>query len=211
MAAFLANVGVNASHAARSRLHPDGTFTLLPVPEEGPWRPPMRRLGDLDLQDLTAAAPASWRGRPVHLDPDFRSEPPTYGDNCRTAGRAFSLRRAAPGDTIWFAARLHPATRPPALHLVGRLEVEEVLRDVIADPGPGWWDRNAHVLRGRASGRWNSFWVFRGASGSGWLPRALPLTRRTAEALFGRWEWPAHATEQQVIAWHTRAVRRIVA
>lgn len=209
MAAFLANIGVNASHRGRSVIRPDGTFTVLPIPERASWAPPMRRLSDPDIEDLGRTAPAAWRHRAVHLDPDFRSDPPTYGDNCRMAGRAFSLRRTRPGDVIWFAARLHHAEKPPAIHLVGRLRVEEVLPDMRKDPGPGWWDANAHVRRARASGVWNSFWLFRGGEGSGWLPVAIPLARPTLEELFGIWAWPATATEQQVIAWHTRAVRQI--
>ncbi len=208
VAAFLANIGVNSAHAARSPRRTDGSFLVLPIPEAVPWGPPMRRLSDPGLEDLRDAAPPGWAGRPVHLDPDFRSPVPTYGDNCRTAGRAFSLRRAGPGDVIWFAARLHGA-EAKGLHLVGRLIVDAVLADVTKDPGRGWWDRNAHVLRGRATGMWNSFWVFQGAPGSGWLPRAIPVGRRTLEALFGACSWPDHASEQQVIAWHTRAVRRI--
>lgn len=209
MAAFLANIGVNAAHAARSPLRDDGSFTVLPIPETSPSAPPMRRLSDPDLADLAALAPPAWRSKAVHLDPDFRSDPPTYGDNCRTAGRAFNLRRAQPGDLIWFAARLHGPHRPATLNLVGRLEVAEVLADVTADPGSGWWDGNAHVRRGRATNSWNSFWVFRGTAASGWLPAAVEITRPLLEALFGPWRWPDHATEQQVIAWHTRAVRRI--
>src|SRR5207302_5345804 len=70
MAAFLANVGVNAAHRVRSPLHPDGSFELLPIPEKEPWAPPMLRL------------PGIWAGRAVHLDPDLAGRPPTYGDNC---------------------------------------------------------------------------------------------------------------------------------
>jgi putative DNA base modification enzyme with NMAD domain len=211
VAAFLANIGVNAGHAARSPLHADGSFTVLPIPEAVAAGPPMRTLADADLADLAALAPASWRSRTraVHLDPDFRSDPPTYGDNCRTAGRAFNLRRAQPGDVIWFAARLHDG-RTAAVHLVGKLTIEAIAQDITSDPGQGWWDTNAHVLRGRATDVWNSFWVFRGArSESGWLSRAIPLSRATLEALLGPKQWPPHATEQQVIAWHTRAIRRI--
>jgi putative DNA base modification enzyme with NMAD domain len=209
VAAYLANVGVNAAHSARSPLNDDGSFTVLPIPEAGPARAPMRSLGDPDLQDLARLAPPSWRSRAVHLDPDFRSASPTYGDNCRTAARAFNLRRAEPGDVIWFVARLHDPRQSAALHVVGKLQVARVLRDVTEDPGPGWWDANAHVRRGRATYAWNSFWVFEGTQDSGWLPVAIKLTRPTLESLFGLWDWPSRATEQQVIAWHTRAVRRI--
>jgi hypothetical protein len=33
MAVFLANVGVNASHSARSPLFRDGSFTVIPIPD----------------------------------------------------------------------------------------------------------------------------------------------------------------------------------
>ena len=81
MAVFLANVGVNAAHRVRSPLFEDGSFVLHPIPEREPWAPPMVRL------------PAVWGDRAVHLDPDLAGDPPTYGDNCRTAGRAYSLRQ----------------------------------------------------------------------------------------------------------------------
>lgn len=211
MSAFLANIGANAAHAARSPLYADGSFTVLPIPEAGTTGPPMRTLADEDLADLAELAPPTWRARhsAVHLDPDFRSDPPTYGDNCRTAGRAFNLRRAQPLDVIWFIARLHRG-RSAAVHLVGKLTIDAIAEDMTDDPGPGWWDRNAHVLRGRATGTWNSFWVFKGVrEESRWLPYAIPVTRATLESLLGPKDWPPHASEQQVIAWHTRAIRRI--
>src|SRR2546421_5226203 len=118
MAAFLANVGVNASHRVASPLHPDGTFKLVPIPERMAWAPPMLRL------------PEAWGDRAVHLDPDLISPIATYGDNCRRAARAFSLRRAEAGDVVVFLARLSGPTGA-ALHLVGVLEVEAVLADVM--------------------------------------------------------------------------------
>src|SRR5712692_8405546 len=69
VAAFLANVGVNSAHAARSPLFGDSRFVLLPIPERDPWAPPMLRLGD--ISGLAAHAPNVWRERTVHLDPDF--------------------------------------------------------------------------------------------------------------------------------------------
>src|SRR5947208_12108138 len=99
MAAFLANVGVNAGHAARSPLHEDRTFQLVPIPEKLPWRPPMLRFAD-----LAGTVPSSWRERAAHLDPDLTATVPTYGDNCRLAGRAYALRRAQPDDVIVFMA-----------------------------------------------------------------------------------------------------------
>jgi hypothetical protein len=198
MAVFLANVGVNAAHRVRSPLHPDGSFELRPIPEREPWAPPMLRLPEL------------WGERAVHLDPDLAGRPPTYGDNCRTAGRAFSLRRARPGDAICFLARLQPDTGPAGFHLVGLLEVDELRADLTADPGSGWWDANAHLRRARACGRWDSFWVFRGGPGSGLLSGAVPFRRAEAEATLGAsLSWPVHRSELQTIGSYTRAVRRL--
>jgi len=193
MAAFLANVGVNASHAVNSPLHTDGTFELLPIPESVPWRPPMVR---------------GWRDQAVHLDPDFTSTPATYGDNCRRAGRAFSLRRAQSGDVIVFVARL--VNEKPGFHLVGSLEIEDVVTDVANDPGEGWWDRNAHVRRARATGSWDCFWVFKGSPASKLFKRAAPFARKELTTVFGDGlRWPGHRTELQTIGSYTRAVRRI--
>ncbi|MGH7776871.1 MAG: hypothetical protein ACREPI_06825 [Candidatus Dormibacterales bacterium] len=208
MAAYLANIGVNASHAARSPLGAGGRFLVVPIPEKVAWRPPMRRLRDADLAHLQAHAPPSWHEKAVHLDPDLAAPVATYGDNCRRAGRAFSLRAATPGDLIVFMARLHPPAGAAGFHLVGRLAVAEVLADVTSDPGPGWWERNAHVLRARATGRWDSFWVFRGTEGSGPLARARAFGRREAGLLLGGVDWPGHRSALQTIGSHTRAVRR---
>ena len=207
MAVFLANVGVNAGHAARSPLFDDGTFTLLPIPEKQPWRPPMLRLGD--LAHLQEHAPKGWRQRAVHLDPDLLSPTPTYGDNCRRAGRAFSLRRARKGDLIVFLARLQPRAAAAGFYLVGRLEIADAVEDVTRDPGPGWWDANAHVRRARATNCWDSFWVFKGADTSRMLARAVPFTRRATATIFSGTRWPAERTELQTIGSYTRAVRRV--
>ena len=209
MAAFLANVGANSAHAARSPLFTGGRFLLLPIPEKVPWAPPMLRL--CDIAELAPHAPAAWGDRAVHLDPDLNGPTPTYGDNCRYAGRAFSLRRAETGDLIVFLARLHPAGKPPGFHLVGSLVVDDALVDVTTDPGSGWWDRNAHVRRARATSRWDSFWVFKGASGrSRTFAKAHPFGRRESQEVFGdRWRWRQSRTELQTIGSYTRAVRRV--
>jgi len=196
VAAFLANVGVNASHRVQSPLHADGSFRLLPIPESVPWAPPMVRL------------PEAWGDRAVHLDPDLAPPHPTYGDNCRRAGRAFSLRRAQAGDLIVFLARLQDTEGRAALHLVGALDIEDVLADATRDPGPGWWDANAHIRRARATARWDSFWVFRGGPQTRLFERAVPFGLDTARALLGMQPHPTR-TEQQTIASHTRAVRRL--
>jgi len=199
MAAYLANIGANAAHRVSSPLFADGSFVLYPIPEQQLWAPPMRQL------------PEIWGERAVHLDPDLDGDPPTYGDNCRTAGRAFSLRRAEPGDVIVFVARLHPRTgEPPAFFLVGTLAVAEVKPDLTEDPGPGWWDGNAHVRRARAGGVWNSFWVFRGDGRSRLFDRAIPFGRTQADHVFGRaWRWREERSDLQTIGSYTRAVRRL--
>jgi Nucleotide modification associated domain 3 len=211
VAVFLANVGVNAGHAARSPLFADGTFALLPIPEKPRWRRPMLRLSD--LPHLEVHAPGSWRRRAIHLDPDLTSTTPTYGDNCRRAGRAFSLRRAERGDLIVFLARLQPhgpRDAHPGFHLVGHLEIEDALADVVTEPGSGWWDANAHVRRARATRTWDSFWVFRGTARSRFLGRAIPFRKGETQSIFGTaTRWPDHRTELQTIGSYTRAVRRV--
>ena len=148
-----------------------------------------------------------WRDKPVHLDPDFGSSPATYGDNCRRAGRAFSLRRARHGDLIVFLARL--VNHTAGFYLVGSLDIDDFLADVTADPGRGWWDANAHVRRARATGAWDEFWVFRGAPGSSWFDHAVPFTRTEAESVLGGMRWRSDRTELQTIGSYTRAVRRV--
>lgn len=208
MAAFLINIGVNASHSALSRLRVDGSFDFLPIPEDHPGSTPMLRYADIPA--LAATAPASWRSRTTHADPDFYSPLTTYGDNCSRIPRAFALRRASVGDTIVFIARLISTDGTPGFYLVGRLEIAAIRKEVTADPGPGWWDSNAHVRRGRALGRWDAFSVFAGTPNSGLLARAVPFTRQEAEAVFGPlWDWDGGQTALQVIGAHTRSVRHL--
>jgi Nucleotide modification associated domain 3 len=198
VAAFLANVGVNCSHRVRSPLHEDGSFELRPIPERVSWAPPMLKL------------PEIWGDKAVHLDPDLTSAVPTYGDNCRRAARAYSLRSAQQRDEIRFLARLTRKDRSAGFYEVAKLVIEEVLEDVTEDPGPGWWDGNAHVRRARATGVWDAFWVFRGGPGSGLYSYARPFTRRQADAAFGHsWLWRSNRTDLQTIGSYTRTVRRL--
>jgi hypothetical protein len=116
-----------------------------------------------------------------------------------------------PGDTIVFMARLHPrCDDPPGFFLVGSLSIAEIRADLTADPGPGWWDRNAHVCHARAVGRWNSFWVFRGDGRSRYFDRAVPFRRAETDQVFGgTWTWRDERTELQTIGSYTRTVRRL--
>jgi hypothetical protein len=197
VAAFLANVGANCSHRVRSPLHEDGSFELVPIPEAVPWKPPMLRL------------PNRWGERAVHLDPDLAAPIPTYGDNCRRAPRAFALRKAQAGDQILFLARLEPAEQLAGFYLVGHLLIEDALTDVTEDPGPGWWDGNAHVRRARATNDWDCFWVFKGGRRSGLYAKAQPFTRIEAERALGPLDWRASRSELQTIASYTRTIRRL--
>src|SRR5215831_13213019 len=134
MAAFLANVGVNAAHRVRSPLFPDGSFVVYPIPEAQPWAPPMRRL------------PEVWDDRAVHIDPDLDGNPPTYGDNCRTAGRA----RGTPSYS-WLVCT-PPAGRRPAsswLALCSSLRSNRT-SGMTLDQGGGRATRTS-VARGRAA------------------------------------------------------------
>jgi hypothetical protein len=95
---------------------------------------------------------------------------------------------------------------------VGSLSVVEVAPDLTEDPGPGWWDGNAHVLRARAGAPWDSFWVFRGEGGgrSRLFDRAIPFRRAEAARVFGAtWHWREGRSDLQTIGSHTRAVRRL--
>jgi hypothetical protein len=156
--------------------------------------------------------PEVWGSRGVHVDPDLLAEAPTYGDNCRRAARAFALRRAEPEDRIVFIARLHPQgpRTAPGFYLVGQLDVLEIACDVTYDPGPGWWDGNAHVRRARAGAPWDSFWVFRGGPASRLYRCAVPFSRVEADRVFGgSWLWRETRTELQTIGSYTRTVRRL--
>ena len=207
---FLVNIGVNASHNAYSRIQSDGSFNFLPIPEDQAGDAPMLRYADIPA--LATQVPVSWMQRQAHADPDFYSKRVTYGDNCERIPRAFALRRAQVGDTIVFIARLIDQTGTPGFYLVGRLEIDAILKSVTNDPSRGWWDSNAHVRRGRSLGRWDAFSVFAGSPNSGLLASAVSFGRSEAEVVFGdNWDWSSSQTSLQVIGAHTRSVRRLEA
>jgi hypothetical protein len=109
-----------------------------------------------------------------------------------------------------FLARLQPVGKPAGFYLVGALEIDDVIQDVDRDPGPGWWDGNAHVRRARAHDHWDRFWVFRGSRNTRAFDRAVPFGRAQLDALLGEaLRWPSHRTELQTIGSYTRAVRRV--
>jgi hypothetical protein len=91
MAAFLANVGVNSAHAARSPLVSDGRFVLLPTPERDPWAPPMLRLGDISWLAAHARHEAEAVFGPTWHWRSARSELQTIGSYTRAVRRVEGL------------------------------------------------------------------------------------------------------------------------
>ena len=93
---FLVNIGVNSSHRAKSPIFSDGTFELMPIPEDSSVVSDSgRTYADLPsynagYPELTHFLPKHWNNKPCHNDPDFESF--TYGDNCDRVPKAFGLR-----------------------------------------------------------------------------------------------------------------------
>lgn len=225
---YLANVGANASHRFSSPILPDGTFELIPIPEDrdlpGPYAVRYRdlRCHNGSGRDLTAYVPRRLWDWPAHYDPEF--ETLTYGDNCQRSPRAASLRHMRPGDLLLFLARLAERLDggrwgSHGFYLVGFLEVVEVLREIAGRPSDAILRRfaaNAHVRRGLSdSSLWDGFWVFRGSARSRRFRRAVPVTRDVATRLFraadgAPWRWDDGRTELQVIGSYTRSCRCVI-
>lgn len=233
---FLVNVGANASHPFRSPIFADGTFEMLPIPEERnlPGDSPVR-FGDLrsfynPQVDLRPYIPRRLWGYPCHLDPEFDNF--TYGDNCDTAPRAAALKSVLPGDFIFFIARLvgfengvsaRPISVSPGagagFYLVGYLEVESVLAAVTGPPvaaDMAWAGNNAHIRRALTAPEWwNGFWVFGGSANSQRFRKAVPVDRDLASRAFRTaagqpWRWDHRRSELQVIGSYTRSCRCVI-
>lgn len=212
---FLANVGVNAAHRLMSPLAANGSFTLVPIPEENRLTgPSLVRYGDVPR--LRHIVPERYWDRATHYDPEFETF--TYGDNCGWAPRAAALKACRPGDWIFFIARLVGATGP-LFAIVGGLHVEAILKDVRKRPEEGALRRfgaNAHVRRGLADERyWDGFWVFAGGPASHLFDRAVVIGRAEAELLFrdrtgAAWEWRPARSELQTIGSYTRSCRCVL-
>ena len=140
---YLINVGSNARHPFCSPLFPDGRFEFLPIPEEPNLSGSHAvRYGDLrSFYDpngsLTPYLPERWLSVAAHNDPEFETF--TYGDNCEANPRASSLRRVRPMDYLVFIASLcvwedGKTSHRHGFYLVGFLEVEEVLANVLSQP-----------------------------------------------------------------------------
>ena len=226
---FLVNVGANASHAVRSPLFPDGSFELLPIPEERErWAPTLPAYARIPCwndpsESLGRYVPDRYRGTLVHDDPEFRTF--TYGDNPNRSPRATGLRRCGPGDYLFFLARLslHDGTQfigSPGFFLIGFFLVKDVLRDVTEYPHGEDFARfgaNAHVRRATYHrSALDSFWVWSGSpSNSVRFPKAVPLTRQVCDATLRDargepWNWGPGRTELQRIGSYTRSARLVI-
>jgi len=231
---FLANVGANATHPFSSPIFPDGTFELIPIPEDRDL-PGGHAVRYRDLTShydpslsLTRYLPQRIWEWPAHHDPEFETF--TYGDNCETSPRAASLKRMGSGDLLFFIARLverasHDASetvRPDTgrgFYLVGYLDIEEILSNVRCRPGVDVLRRfgsNAHVLRGLSDSKlWDHFWVFRGGQRSRRFGRAVPVNRELADRVFvtaagSPWRWDGGRTDLQIIGSYTRSCRCVI-
>jgi hypothetical protein len=225
---YLANVGANSSHPYASPLFADGTYELLPIPEQTARPGPHSvLLGGLRGRDPSAGTLRPWVperlwGVPAHLDPEF--ETMTYGDNCERSPRALGLKAVQPGDWIFFLARLaswHDGgyTGAAGFFLVGCMEIEAVLPNVRRRPPPTALERfgaNAHVRRGLNDPRnWDGFWVFGGSSRSRRFRRAVPVDRAVAQSVFVSarglpWRWDSRRSDLQTIGSYTRTCRCII-
>ncbi|MBI4235956.1 MAG: hypothetical protein HY688_01195 [Chloroflexi bacterium] len=227
---FLVNVGANASHGGvRSPLFEDGTFELLPIPEERDlWAPTLPAYAKLVCfndpgETLAKYVPARYWNVRVHDDPEFRTL--TYGDNPSRSPRAAGLRACGPGDSLFFLARLVPYAGgrfrgPPGFYLVGFLLVEDVLRGVTRFPhGRDFtvFGANAHVRRAayhRAA--LDGFWVWKGSAEGSWrLRHAVPLGRALCAAAMrdargDLWRWDEGRSDLQTIGSYTRSARLII-
>jgi hypothetical protein len=225
---FLANVGANATHRFESPIFPDGTFEMIPIIESPPdARPHSVRMGAVPSwknpsQNLSEWIPERYRDMATHFDPEFITH--TYGDNCERAARAYALKKAMPGDLIFFLARLKAHDEPdPAVqlgfYLVGFIEVEDILPNVRSKPSPAQLQRfgaNAHVRKGlNDDAHWDGFWIFGGSERSVRFNRAVPVDRNFCDAVLKtaneeKFEWPGHRTELQVIGSYTRTCRVVL-
>jgi hypothetical protein len=225
---FLANVGANATHRFESPVFPDGTFEQIPIietpPEPGHHSVRMADVPSWNRPGATLSewVPGRYRELAAHYDPEFGTV--TYGDNCERAARAYALKSARPGDVVLFLARLrqHDGRSfcgPHGFYLTGLIEIESVLESVRAAPSAHEMRRygaNAHVRKGlNGAHHWDGFWVFGGSERSERFDRAVPVDRALCDAVFrtasgGRWEWPAHRTELQVIGSYTRTCRAVL-
>lgn len=182
MRATLVRVGVDQTFGGwNAPVEPaSGEFVYVPIPDDGPFHPGLRRAYRELHEPLAAfaarhaadlALPAALARRSMHLDPDF--EHLTYGDDGDRRGRGVSELVA--GDLVVFFAGLRPlgarGTGSLCYALVGLYRVAEVVR--LPAVARERWHENAHTRRRRGHA---GDVIVRAAPGtSGRLRRALPI------------------------------------
>ena len=223
------NVGANASHGKlRSPLFEDGTFEFIPIPENTkrhpnpncPLLPQYRDLRSFNdrCSSLLRFVPKSYWDVRVHNDPEFETF--TYGDYPTISPRAANLKRLEPGDYLFFLARLvrwadENFTKYTGFYLVGFIEVEEVLEEVISEPPPAkshLFANNAHLRRALNNKElYDRFWIFKGSGYSRRFKYGIPFDRRfVAKAMpDSKWVWDDSRTDLQTIGSYTRSSRLI--
>ena len=225
---FLANVGSNASHRFCSPIFSDDKFEFIPIPEDRAL-PEEHAVTYQNLRSfynstlrLTKYIPERFWRWTAHNDPEFMTF--TYGDNCEMNSRASSLKSISIGDFLFFIARLQRwekniPTNEFGFYLIGFLEIEEVLREVIARPENTTlpqFKENAHIRRGLGGPNlWDRFWVFRGSKNSRRFDTALKVDRVVAQNIFRAanglpWRWDCGRTDLQVIGSYTRSCRCVI-
>ena len=190
MRAVAINVGANTTAPGfRGPVHPDGTFTFLPIPEEAATAEPVPTYGDLAAR-LDWEVPAEVHETPVHLDPTFAEYPLcdryTYGDPHGVKARP--LLDLSAGDLVVFYATLSVSAPadwlPPTwgAFLIGqfRLATDPVDGETFAALPPGEraaYAGNAHCKRSTVDARV----LLRGdPEGSRLYERVRPLSRPAA-------------------------------
>lgn len=202
MRLFVANVGVNTADARsrglRSPVFDDGTFEFVPIKEPSRFANSkfVRRYRDLPCwtrpgEALTTFLPREVHGFAAHDDPDFVGL--TYGDIA--SSRASALAELAPGDQLWFLARLWnygngEYAGPSAFHFVAALDVTHNLPlqnglDGVDATVRRRAERNAHSLRIRAGDSDPSRLVVGDVKTSARFERAIEITPDVAGLLFG--------------------------
>ena len=199
MKLYVVNVGANMQHARelalRSPVFSDGSFEFVPIRETAcPTLETLPKYMELPSwtgawTTLAAVVPPALHSARVHADPDLALL--TYGDAQKSRGS--SLADAAPGDQLWFLARLWEYrgggfSGPSAFHFVARYELEANV--VVATPRgltPDQQERaaaNPHWKR-RDAGWVDQSRILLGAPArSARFARALPVTPAVAAHLF---------------------------
>lgn len=222
MRIHLMNVSANSSHGQLfSPLFEDGTFELLPIPEEDRN---LDKLGHVvhyrDLHSyynpggdgLLRYVPHGMWDIACHNDPEFVSF--TYGDS-GTNGRSSALTHLREGDALLFLARLElnlggVRTRESGFYLVGGLVVEYAGFVTPSSLGRERFSRNAHLIRGDGQ-----FFGVAGSRRSRRFKRAVPVTREICDEVFrdkngNQWTWDNGQSELTRIGSYTRACRRML-